>query len=199
MGIFSRWTSTIHGAPGRLDELDRDGVAKALREVRAGSPSLAKFLKERQLIPASDTFALERGRERVERSGLLRMMQETCGAINELAGRTIVDAHTFLPPEPILACFIFVEDGTEYLIRLELQEATPTLVFSERRWRDTVTNDFVRWAYRLAEIEPISINVKLIHEIHDDRVSAEQVRKWFFYLISGLNRSHAPSFRQPSS
>jgi hypothetical protein len=199
MGIFSRWTSTIHGAAGRLDDLDRDHVAKALREVRAGSASLAQFLKERQLLAASDTFALERGRERVERSGLLRMMQETCGAINELAGRTIVDAHSFLPPEPILGCFIYVEGGTEYLIRLELQEATPTLVFAERRWRDTVTNDFVRWAYRLAEIEPISINVKLIHEIHDDRVSAEQVREWFFYLISGLDRSHVPSFRQPSS
>jgi hypothetical protein len=199
MGIFSRWTSTIHGVTGRLDELDRDHVAKALREVRAGSESLAQFLKERQLIPASDTFALERGRERVERSGLLRMMQETCAAINELGGRTIVDAHNFLPPESILACFIFVEEGAEYLIRLELQEGIPTLVFAERRWRDTVTNDFVRWAYRLAEIEPMSITVRLIHEIHDDHVSAEQVREWFFYLISGLNRSHAPSFRKPSS
>jgi hypothetical protein len=199
MGIFSRWTSTIHGATGRLDELDRDHVAKALRDVRAGSESLAQFLKERQLIPASDTFALERGRERVERSGLLRMMQETCAAINELGARTIVDAHTFLPPEPTLACFIFAEEGAEYLIRLELQEATPTLVFAERRWRDSVTNDFVRWAYRLAEIEPMSITVRLIHEIHDDHVSAEQVREWFFYLISGLDRSHAPSFRKPSS
>lgn len=199
MGIFSRWTSTLHGATGRFDELDRDHVAKALGEVRAGSASLAQFLKERQLMPASDTFALERGRERLERSGLLRMMQETCAAINELGGRTIVDAHSFLPPEPTLACFIFVEEGTEYLIRLELDEATPTLVFAERRWRDTVTNDFVRWAYRLAEIEPMSITVRLIHEIHDDHVSAEQVREWFFYLISGLDRSHAPSFRQPSS
>ena len=97
MGIFSRWTSTIHGATGRLDELDRDHVAKALRDVRAGSESLAQFLKERQLIPASDTFALERGRERVERSGLLRMMQETCAAINELAEGTVVDAHTSPP------------------------------------------------------------------------------------------------------
>jgi hypothetical protein len=84
MDIFSRWTSTLHGATGRFDELDRDHVAKALGEVRAGSASLAQFLKERQLMPASDTFALERGRERLERSGLLRMMQETCAAINEL-------------------------------------------------------------------------------------------------------------------
>jgi hypothetical protein len=60
MGIFSRWTSTIHGATGRLDELNREHEANALREVRAGSASLAQFLKERQLIPASDTFSLER-------------------------------------------------------------------------------------------------------------------------------------------
>jgi len=199
MGIFSRWTSTIHGATGRLDELDHDRLVKALRDVRAGSASLAQFLKERQLIPASDSLSLERGRERVEESGLLRMMQETCAAINELAERTIVDAHSFLPPDPTLCCFIYVEDGIEYFIRLELREATPTLVFAERRWRDTLTNDFVRWAYRLAEIEPVSITVKLIHEVRDDHVSAQQVREWFFYLISGLDRSHAPSFPQTSS
>jgi hypothetical protein len=45
----------------------------------------------------------------------------------------------------------------------------------------------------------MSITVRLIQEIHDDRVSAEQVREWFFYLISGLDRSHAPALRQPSS
>jgi hypothetical protein len=199
MGIFSRWTSTIHGPAGRLDELDRDRVAKELRDVRAGSPSLAKFLKERELIPACDTFAVERGRERVERSGLLRMMQETCAAINELAEGTVVDAHSFMPPDPTLCVFIYLEEGTEYIVRLELQDATPTLIFAERKWRDTVTNDFVRWAYRLAEIEPMTVTVRLIHEIHDDRISADQVREWFFYLISGLDRSHAPSFRQPSS
>jgi hypothetical protein len=122
------------------------------------------------------------------------MMQETCGAINEMVGSSIVDAHSFLPPEPILCCFIFVEDGAEYLMRLELQGDIPTLVFTERIWRDTVTNDFVRWAHRLAEIEPITINVKLVHEFKDLRISAEQVRQWFMYMISGFDRSHTPTF-----
>jgi hypothetical protein len=194
MGIFSRWTSTVHGVTGRLDDLDNERVAKAMRDVRAGSASLAQFLKERQLMPANDTFAMERGRERVERSGLLRMMQETCAAINELAGRTVVDVHTFLPPEPILACFIFVEDGTEYFMRLELQGAIPTLIFAERQCRDTVTNDFVRWAHRIANIEPVTINVKLVHEFQGVCVSVEQVREWFKYLVSGMDRSHMPSF-----
>lgn len=165
-----------------------------LRDVRNGSASLAQFLKERQLIPENDTYALEQSRERVEKSGLLRIMQETCAAINEMAERGIVDAHTFLPPEPILCCFIFVEEGTEYLMRLELQGATPTLVFAERIWRDTVTNDFVRWAHRLAEIEPVTVNIKLVHEFQDLRVSAEQVRRWFMYLVSGMDCSYTPSF-----
>jgi hypothetical protein len=54
-----------------------------------------------------------------------------------------------------LCCFIFVEDGTEYFIRLELQGTIPTLIFAERHCRDTVSNDFVRWVHRLATIEPV--------------------------------------------
>jgi hypothetical protein len=199
MAIFGRWTSTIPEDLERLDDLGRDPLGKALREVREGSASLARFLRERQLIRASDRDALERGRERVEKSGLLRLMQETCTAINELAGRTVVDAHSFLPPEPLLGCFIFVEEGSEFILRLELRGASPFLVFAERKWRDTGINDFVRWAYRLIEAEPMSLTVKLIHEVQDDRVSADEIRQWFFYLISGFQRSYAPAFRQIAS
>jgi hypothetical protein len=194
MGIFSRLASTMPAAAGRLDKLDRELAEQALRDVRNESGLLAQFLRDRHLIVADDFYAFEQARERVEKSGLLELMQETCGAINKLARGTIVDAHSFLPPEPILRCFIFVEDGAEFLMRLEMQGTIPTLVFSERKWRDTVTNDFVRWAHRLAEIEPITVNVKLVHEFQDLRASAEQVRQWFMYLISGLDRSYTPKF-----
>jgi hypothetical protein len=161
------------------------------------SGSLAQFLKERHLLPRDEVSLLARGRQLVDDSGLLRMMQETCTSINQMVGGVIVDSHSFLPPEPVICCFIFQEHGTEYIIRLEVQGETPTLVFSERRWRDTVTNDFVRWAYRLAEIEPVTITVKMTHEFQEEHLSVgmEQVRGWFLYLISGMERSHAPSFR----
>jgi hypothetical protein len=79
-------------------------------------------------------------------------------------------------------------------MRLELVGSTPTLIFAQRNCRDTVTNDFIRWAHRLANIEPVTINVKLVHEFQDVRVSVEQVRDWFKYLISGMDRSHTPLF-----
>jgi hypothetical protein len=69
-----------------------------------------------------------------------------------------------------------------------------TIIFAERNCRDAVTNDFVRWAHRLANIEPVTITVKLVHEFQDVRVSVEQVREWFKYLASAMDRSHMPSF-----
>jgi hypothetical protein len=157
--------------------------------------SLAEFLNERNLIIPDEYLEIERARERVEASGIVSMMIETCATINGMVGRTIVDMHSFLPPEPILCCFIFAEEGTEYFMRLELQGTIPTLSFSERKCRDAVSNDFVRWVHRLADIEPVTITVKLVHEFQEVRVSAEQVRVWFKYLISGLDRSYMPSFK----
>ena len=194
MGILSRWATTIPGATVRLDELECEATAKAVNDVKKGSASLMEFLRERQLITTDETCEVERAREHVEKSGLVQMMIETCALINKLAGRTIVDVHSFLPPEPILCCFIFVEDGSEYFMRLELQGAIPTLTFAERKWRDTVTNDFVRWAHRLADIEPVTITLKLVHEFQEVHVSPEQVREWFIYLVSCMDRSRTPSF-----
>jgi len=192
MGIFSKRAATILDV--RLSNLDCEVTEQTLSDSRNDPSSLAEFLRERQLITTDDTYTIERARERVEEAGIVRMMLETCDLINKIAGRTIVDVHSFLPPIPILCCFIFVENGTEYFMRLEMQGTIPTLIFAERNCRDTVSNDFVRWAHRLANIDPVTITVKLTHEFHDISVSVEQVREWFKYLVSGMDRSHVPSF-----
>jgi hypothetical protein len=101
--------------------------------------------------------------------------------------------HIFLSPEPIFCCFIYADDGMEYFMRLELQGAIPTLSFAERKCRDTLSNDFVRWVHRLANIEPVTITVRLVHEFQEIRVSVEQVREWFKYLVSRLDSSYMPS------
>jgi hypothetical protein len=192
MGIFSNRATTILGV--RLGNLDCEVAERTLSYSRKSAASLAEFLTERHLIATDDTDSMDRARQRVEETGVVQMMIETCALFNKIAGRTIVDAHSFLPPIPILCCFIYVENGTEYFMRLELQGVIPTLIFAERNCRDAVTNDFVRWVHRLANIEPVTINVKLTHEFQDVCVPVEQVREWFKYLVSGLDHSHTPSF-----
>jgi hypothetical protein len=192
MSIFSRWGNVVPSAG--IGKLECDVTAKILKNSVKDSDSLAQFLTERQLITADDTCGVEQARKRIEECGIVSMMLETCNSINRMVGRTIVDVHSFLPPIPILCCFIYVEDGTEYFMRLELQGAIPTLIFAERNCRDTVTNDFLRWAQRLANIEPVTIDIKAVHEFQDVCVSVAQVREWFKYLISGMDRAHAPSF-----
>jgi hypothetical protein len=194
MDLFSKWGTAIPRTSIRLDELDLGRDAKVIRPERIESSALAAFLREQHLITVDCGADIEHGRQLVEKSGLLPIMFDTCTVINTLAKRVIVDGHSFLPPEPILCCFTYLEDGAEYFMRLELQAATPTLVFSELRWRDEVTSDVVRWVYRLAGIEPITANIKLVHEFQDISVSVEQVREWFKYLISGMEHSHKPSF-----
>ena len=142
MGIFSKRAAAILDV--RLSNLDCDVAERTLRDSRKDPASLVEFLRERQLIATDDTYTIERARQRVEEAEIVDIMLETCQVINKMAGKTIVDVHSFLPPIPILCCFIFVEDGTEYFIRLELQGTIPTLIFAERKCRDTVTNDFVR-------------------------------------------------------
>lgn len=192
MNIFSRRANVIPSEG--FGKFECDVAAKTLRRSVKDSDSLVEFLTERQLIAGDDTRGVERARKRIEESGIVSMMLETCNSINRMAGSTIVDVHSYLPPTPILCCFIFLEDGAEYFMRLELQGVVPTLTFAERHCRDTVTNDFLRWAQRLANIEPVTITVKLVHEFQDVRVSAEHVKEWFKYLVSGLKRSHIPSF-----
>src|SRR6266851_5694543 len=111
MGIFSRRAITIPSM--HLNELYNDVTAKTLGDSGKDSDSLAEFLRQRHLITTDDTYEMERVREHVEKSGIIHMMLETCNSINTMVGRTIVDVHSFLPPIPILCCFIFVEDGTE--------------------------------------------------------------------------------------
>jgi hypothetical protein len=191
MGILIRKPNSMRDL--YPSDLENDATPKTVRDSRSDPASLVEFLSERSLITRDDYQRMEWARKRVEASGIVSLMMETCTTINKIAGENIVDVHTFLPPEPILCCFIYVEGGTEYFMRLELQGAILTLNFAERNCRDTVSNDFVRWVHRLADVEPVSINVRLIHEFRDIRVSVEQVQEWFKYLISGLDRSYMPS------
>jgi hypothetical protein len=192
MSILIRKPNTIRHM--HLSDLGFGIPLKTESDSRKEPASLVEFLNERSHITTDDYLRMEWASKRVEASGIVSMMMDTCTTINRIAGENIVDMHSFLPPEPVLCCFIFVEDETEYFMRLELQGAMLTLSFAERKCRDTVSNDFVRWVHRLTDLQSDSITLRLEHEFQEIRVSIEQVQEWFNYLISRLDRSYTPSF-----
>jgi hypothetical protein len=160
-----------------------------------GLLSLKDFLQERHLTHKYDFIPLLDARQRLEKSLLLETMRDICVEINAEAGTVIVDEHHYLPPEPIISSYMFKRGQTEYVMRLELWGPTPCLVFITRKWRDDSSNRFSRWIYRLAGMEPVSVNIKLSCELPAEGVSGEEIKRCFYYLLSGLSRSYIPSFQ----
>ena len=80
-------------------------------------------------------------------------------------------------------------------MRLELWGPRPSLAFVTRKWRDSSSNKLIRCIYWLAEVEPLTVNFKFSCEIEEEGVSAEEIKRCFYYLLSGLDRSYIPSFR----
>jgi hypothetical protein len=157
--------------------------------------SLKDFLQQRHLTQKNSGFPLAQMRQRIEKSQLLRTMQEICAAINTEAGTVIVDEHHYLPPEPVVSSFAFAKDQTEYVMRLELWGPRPSLLFMTRKWRDASSNRLCRWVYRLAEVEPLSVTFKFSCELQEEDASEEEIKRCFYYLLSGLSRSYTPAFR----
>jgi len=160
-----------------------------------GLLSVKDFLQERHITQKNHGFPLNQMRERLGKSQLLKTMQETCLAINTEAGTVILDEHYYLPPEPVVSSFVFTNGQTEYVMRLELWGARPSLVFVTRRWRDGSLNRFLRWVHWLVDLEPLSINVKLTCELQEEGLSDDEIKRCFFYLLSGFSSSYTPSFR----
>ena len=80
-------------------------------------------------------------------------------------------------------------------MRLELWGRRLSLVFVTRKWRDASANGFLRRIYRLAEVEPLSINFKYSCELEEGTSSLAEIEQCFYFLLSGLNRRYTPSFR----
>jgi hypothetical protein len=120
-------------------------------------------------------------------------MRETCAAINHEAGRYLVEGHYYLPPEPMINSFVFVRRTTEFVMQLEATGRGPSLVFIVRKWRDRPPSDFLGWLFRLLDVPPCRVRVPCAYVINQDVVSEQEVKRWFFFLLSGLDRQYAPT------
>ncbi len=160
-----------------------------------GLLSVQDFLQKQHLARKKNGFPSARVRERLEKSQLLKTMRDLCAAINTEAGTVIVDEHYYLPPEPVVSSFAFTGGQTEYVMRLELWGVSPSLVFLTRRWRDTALNRFFRWVDWFTDLEPLTVNVKFACDLQEEDVSEEEIKRCFFYLLSGFGSTYIPSFR----
>jgi hypothetical protein len=157
--------------------------------------SLKNFLPERHLTRTKPRFLVLRARQHLEKSEFLKTMREICASINAQAGTVVVDEHQYLPPEPVISSFAFSKGATEYVMRLEIRNQKSSLVFVTRKWRDSSASRFLRWIYKLAEVEPLSVKFKYSCEIKEDDASLQEIAQCFYFLLSGLNRRYRPSFR----
>jgi hypothetical protein len=156
--------------------------------------SLKNFLEERDLTHTKPGLLGPRARQRLEESELFKSMREICASINAQAGTVVLDEHRYLPPEPVISSFAFSKGSTEYVMRLELWDQRPALVFATRKWRDACASRLLRWIYRIAEVEPLRVHLRYSCEIEDD-ASLQEIEQCFYFLLSGFNRRYRPSFR----
>jgi hypothetical protein len=157
------------------------------------SNDVREFLVKRGLTIKNGALSQADARARSERYGLPTLMRNTCAFINEQAGEVLVEGHYYLPPQPLVNSFSFVRRDTEYIMQLEAI-LTPRLVFVERKWRDRPPSDFFNWICSVVSPPPpCRVQIPYACEIPDQPFSEEEVKKWFFYLLSGLQRSHMPS------
>jgi hypothetical protein len=158
--------------------------------------SLKNFFQERHFTRTKPRFLVLRARQHLEQSEFLKTMREICASINAQAGTVVVDEHQYLPPEPVMSSFAFSRGTTEYVMRLEIRNQKSSLVFVTRKWRDCSASKFLRWVYKLAEVEPLSVKFKYSCEINEDDASLQEIAQCFYFLLSGLNRRYRPSFRR---
>ena len=157
---------------------------------------LREFLDKRGLTMKNGASSQADARARLERYGLPSLMQDTCAFINEQAGGVLIQGHDYLPPQPLVNSFTFVRHGTEFTMQLEAH-STPRLVFVERKWRNRPPSDFFNWICSLiAPRPPCHVQIPYSCEVPDRPASEDEVKQWFFYLLSGLQRSHMPSRQQ---
>jgi hypothetical protein len=127
-------------------------------------------------------------REKIEKSELLRRMQEVCDEINKKAGTLVIDSHSYLPPQPILRAFIVTKGSRDYVMQISLSHSEPRLVFLRQSWRN---NAFVCWVRELLRI-PLKPRISLERRFQPEDVTRSDVESWFAYLVSGLKRRLTP-------
>lgn len=163
-------------------------------------PSLMEFMEKQNLVQKEPSKPLEDLRKEIEAGSLLKDMERTAGVINQAAGSLLIDAQSYLWPEPLIRSFSVQKKREEYVMQLELWEGQPALTFLLRKARETLLSRFLPWVIThwlgLHEIEVI---IKSSSALNADLVTSRDIEGWFIYLLSGFDRSLLPTVPGPGT
>ncbi len=105
----------------------------SMQNTQARRGTLWDFLEEQHLTPRVDARSVAQVRAQLEGSPLPDLLRETAGEINRKVGSVMIEAHTYLPPEPLVCSFTYVKGNIEFIMQLEVLGAKPSLVFVTRK------------------------------------------------------------------
>jgi hypothetical protein len=146
-------------------------------------------------IGALDVDRQAQDRERVEPSTLIELAALVCSEINARAGTLVIEGQSYLPPQTLMRSFVFINGTSEYEMQIGVLGRTPVLTFLERHWRDLSRNPFIRVLYDLGALQALVVRTRFCCLINAQRVTREEVEKWFSYLLSGLRSDSEPRSR----
>jgi len=154
-------------------------------------PLLRSVLEELHLTRRDEVATSEAYRVRLEKSGLLEMMQRISSLINVQAGMLLIDVQSYLPPQVIVRSFTFRKGHDEHVMQVELVGAKTSVVFFAQE-RQSAFSRFTAWMCALFGVEKAEVDIRLAFEIQPDEVTQSDVEKWFVYLLWGLKRAFMP-------
>jgi len=134
------------------------------------------------------TTDMDQFRAQVEECRLAEVIGKIAGEINHSAGYHVVDYQDFLPPQKIVARAVFAKNGTRNFLDILLREDGVLLLFYTLKRSSTRRDRYFPWYTRR---KGATIHVKEI--IDPEGISEEDVRKWFTYLLSGLDKKLKPN------
>jgi hypothetical protein len=160
-------------------------------------PSLMEFMRDKNMIGHQPYASQEDLRRQVEGGELVRDLEQTAKQINQAAGTLMIDAHSFLWPEPLVRSFALQKGREEHRMQLELWNDQLVLRFVTHRARASAFSRYLPWVFAhwfgFHEVDVIMISATYISA---GRVQTRDIESWFVYLLSGFERALAPAFEQ---
>jgi hypothetical protein len=124
---------------------------------------------------------------RLEACRLPEQVARITSEINQAARYQVLEFQDFLPPQKIVLRAVFVKRGTRHFMDIILRKEDIVLLFYTLKKIPITWERYFPWFKRSK-----SANIHLDQIIEPREVTAENIRSWFTYLLSCLDKNFKP-------